>query len=241
MKKKNSIKEIIRKILLVICIITFLGSGFYLAKIYYDGYKVQKAFKELEEAKEYDLSKLKDKNADTFGWVKIPDSKISYPVMFTPTDPEFYLRRNFEKQDNMAGTPFLDGYTDFAGGTKHMVIYGHHMKDGTMFNDLINYDDEEYAKKHDIIELEQTDGSKKKYKVFAFGKTDALSEGFNVYDYINIYNERDFNTYINGLKSLSKADTGITPTFSDNIITLSTCSYHLEEGRYVVSAVEIKE
>ena len=122
-----------------------------------------------------------------------------------------------------------------------MIFYGHHMKDGTMFNNLLNYDDPEYAKAHDTIEVDYVNGGKKSYRVFAYGKTDALKKGFNVYDYVNIQNKGDFNAYIKGVKSMTKKDTGITPKWGDNIITLSTCSYHSEEGRYVVVAVEIKD
>ena len=202
-------KEVIRKIILVICIAVFLVSGFKIAKYYYDGHVVQKDFKKLEE--EYNLK-----------------------------SPEYYLRRNFEKKHSMAGTPFLDGHTNLKK-SKHMIFYGHHMKDGTMFNNLLNYDDPEYAKAHDTIEVDYVNGGKKTYRVFAYGKTDALKKGFNVYDYVNIQNKGDFNAYIKGVKSMTKKDTGITPKWGDNIITLSTCSYHSEEGRYVVVAVEIKD
>ena len=231
-------KEVIRKIILVICIAVFLVSGFKIAKYYYDGHVVQKDFKKLEE--EYNLKQLKEKNGDTFAWLKVLDTKISYPVMFTPKSPEYYLRRNFEKKHSMAGTPFLDGHTNLKK-SKHMIFYGHHMKDGTMFNNLLNYDDPEYAKAHDTIEVDYVNGGKKTDRVFAYGKTDALKKGFNVYDYVNIQNKGDFNAYIKGVKSMTKKDTGITPKWGDNIITLSTCSYHSEEGRYVVVAVEIKD
>ena len=130
-------KEVIRKIILVICIAVFLVSGFKIAKYYYDGHVVQKDFKKLEE--EYNLKQLKEKNGDTFAWLKVLDTKISYPVMFTPKSPEYYLRRNFEKKHSMAGTPFLDGHTNLKK-SKHMIFYGHHMKDGTMFNNLLNYE-----------------------------------------------------------------------------------------------------
>ncbi len=233
-------REKLRKILLFISIIVFLVSGGMLAKYYYDGWKVEQAFDKLEEKAEYDLASLKEENADTFGWLKVPETNISYPIMFTPNDPEFYLRRNFQKEYNIAGTPFLDGHQDLEH-SKHMVFYGHHMKDGSMFKDLLNYDDPEYIKEHDIIEFETVDGQKKKYKVFAYGKTDAAKEGFNVYDYINISDKARFDEYIAGVKALTGVDSGITPTFGDNIVTLSTCSYHSEEGRYIISGVEIED
>lgn len=227
----------IRKILFVICLIVFLVSGGILAKYFYDGHKVQQAFNKLEE--EYSLSELSAQNSDTFGWVKIDDTKLSYPVMFTPEDPEFYLRRNFQKEHSMAGTPFIDGYTDIEE-SMNWIVYGHHMKDGTMFRTLLDYDDEGFYEQHPVITLDTVKYGKHKYQVFAFGKTDALKEGFNVYDYTNVKNEYDYNNYVKGLKEMSKFDTGITPKYGQKIITLSTCSYHSDEGRYVVAAVEIE-
>lgn len=233
-------KEIFRKIILVICVIVFLVSGYKIVKYYYDGYTVKKEFKKLEELFSYDLAGLKEKNSDTFGWLKVPNTSISYPMMFTPSSPEFYLHRNFDKEYSLAGTPFIDGYWD-EKNSKHMIVYGHHMKDGTMFKDLINYKDPEYYKTHDTIEIDYVNGGKKKYKIFAFTETDALSEGFNVYNYSNIYDKSSFDAFVKGVKSTTPIDTGITPQYGDNIITLSTCAYHTDEGRYVVSAVEIKE
>ena len=153
----------------------------------------QKEFKQLEE--EYSLEELYAENSDTFGWVKIEDTKLSYPVMFTPVDsndPEFYLRKNFQKEYSAAGTPFLDGYTDLENSL-NWTIYGHHMKDGTMFRTLLDYDDEGFYEQHPVIELDTVDYGKHRYQIFAFGKTDALAEGFNVYNYINVTDEYTYN------------------------------------------------
>lgn len=229
----------VRKILFVICLIVFLVSAFMLAKYFYTGHVVQKEFKQLEE--EYSLEELYAENSDTFGWVKIADTKLSYPVMFTPVaenDPEFYLRKNFQKEYSAAGTPFLDGYTDLENSS-NWTIYGHHMKDGTMFRTLLDYDEEGFYELHPVIELDTVNYGKHRYQIFAFGKTDALAEGFNVYNYTNITDEYAFNEYVNGLKNMCSYDTGVTPQYGQKIITLSTCSYHSEEGRYVVAAVEI--
>lgn len=231
-------KEVIRKIVLVICIIVFLVSGGMLAKYFYDGYVVQKEFKALKT--DYSLEDLQKQNSDIFGWLYVKDTKINYPVMFTPESPEYYLRRNFKKEHSMAGTPFVDGYTDMEN-SYNMIVYGHHMKDGTMFNNLLNYDEEDYYKEHQTVELETLSYGNHKYKVFAFGKTDATQEGFNVYDYVNIKTKSQYNSYVQGLKTMTPYDTGITPEFGQKIITLSTCSYHSDEGRYVVAAVEIDE
>lgn len=226
----------VRKLLLAICLIVFLVSAGMLIKYFWTGHMVQKDFEELE--KEYTLAELYDKNKDTFGKIKIEDTKLSYPVMYTPDDPEHYLRKNFEGEHSEAGTPFLDGHTD-VDNSLNWIIYGHHMKDGTMFKTLVNYDKDGYYEKHPTITLETLKYGKQTYKIFAFGKTTADAEDFNVYHYINITDRSEYNTYVKGLKALSQYDTGITPQYGDRIITLSTCSYHTGDdgGRYVVAAV----
>ncbi len=222
---------------MLVCVIVFIVSAGMLGKYYYTGYEVQKEFKELAQ---YNLEDLYSQNEHTFGWLEIADTKISYPVMFTPESPEYYLRRNFEKVYSAAGTPFLDGHTNLEE-SKNMVIYGHHMKDGTMFNNLLKYDDENYAQAHSIIQFDTLKYGKKTYKVFAYGKTDALQKGFNVYNYINVTDKMQYDEFIRGLKGMTPHETGITPEYGQNLIMLSTCSYHTEEGRYIVVGVEVNQ
>ncbi len=229
-------KNVIRRILLVICIVVFLASGFKLGSYFYKNYQEEKEFKALKI--EFSMEDLYKQNKDFYGWLYVKDTNINYPVMYTPKSPEFYLRKGFDKEYSLNGTPFIDGYTNLAN-SKNMIIYGHHIKSGAMFQNLVKYDDDGYYEKHKDITLDTVKYGKKKFKVFAFGKTDALAKGFNVYDYVNVSTEGRYNEYVRGLKNLTAIDTGITPKFGQQIITLSTCAYHTEEGRYVVAAVEV--
>ena len=81
------------------------------------------------------LEQLHTENQDLYGWISIEDTNIDYPVMFTPQDPEFYLRKNFQKEDAQEGVPFVDGRTDMENSMS-MFIYGHQMKNGYMFNNI---------------------------------------------------------------------------------------------------------
>ena len=85
---------------------------------------------------------LNEENGDLFGWVKIAGTKVDYPVMYTPQEPEYYLSRAFDKSDSISGVPFLDG--NYTEGGNHYLIYGHNMKNGTMFHALLNYKDAEF-------------------------------------------------------------------------------------------------
>lgn len=231
-------RVVIRKILLVICIVTFLVSGGMLAKYFYVNHQAEKQFETLKV--DFSIKDLYKQNKDTYGWIYVKDTNINYPVMYTPDDPEHYLRKDFNEDYSVNGTPFIDGHTDLKKSS-NMIIYGHHIKSGAMFQNLVKFDKEGYYKKHGDITLETVKYGTKKYKVFAFGKTSATAKGFNVYDYVNVTTESQFNQYIKGLKSISEYDTGITPTYGDKIITLSTCNYHTDNGRYVVAAVEVDE
>lgn len=105
---------------------------------------------------------LKEENDDFFGWVKIEGTKVDYPVMYTPQEPEYYLRRAFDKSDSISGVPFLDG--NYVEGGNHYLVYGHNMKNGTMFHALLDYAKPEFWKEHPTIAFDtlQEDGA---YKV----------------------------------------------------------------------------
>lgn len=228
----------IRKVILAICIIVFLTSATYLIKYFYTNYKAEHDFYKMETLSLEDLYKI---NADTFGWIKIDDTNVNFPVMYTPDAPEHYLRLNFNGEYSIVGTPFLDGHTDLEHA-QNWMIYGHHVKDGSMFGSLSKYgDDENYWKEHAIIKLNTINYGNHEYKVFAFGKTTTDAKGFNVYEYLNITDETRYNEYVKGLQALSAFNTGITPTYGEKILILSTCSYHDANGRFVVAAVEVDE
>ena len=95
-------------IVMIIALIAFLASGGYLLLHHMQGQKTENAFRELTVDGGHDLAALHKKNSDIAGWIKIDDTRVDYPVMWTPDDPEFYLRRNFQKEESVAGTPFLD-------------------------------------------------------------------------------------------------------------------------------------
>lgn len=109
-----------------------------------------------QSAAERNIQALITENADCLGWLSIDGTNISYPVMHTPSDPQKYLRRSFYGQYSQSGVPFLDGRCSTVGG--NLIIYGHNMKNGTMFSDLKKYLNTDFLNSHRTVRLETADG-----------------------------------------------------------------------------------
>ncbi len=109
-----------------------------------------------QPAAERNIQALITENADCIGWLSIDGTNISYPVMHTPSDPQKYLRRSFYGKYSQSGVPFLDGRCDLQ--STNLIIYGHNMKNGTMFSDLKRYVDRDFLNAHRTVKFETTDG-----------------------------------------------------------------------------------
>ena len=107
-------------------------------------------------AAERNIQALITENADCIGWLSIDGTNISYPVMHTPSDPQKYLRRNFYGKYSQSGVPFLDGRCDLQ--SSNLIIYGHNMRNGTMFSDLKRYVDRDFLNAHRTVKFEAADG-----------------------------------------------------------------------------------
>ena len=241
-----------RKIILVICLIVFVASAGTLADYYLKAIRAQNAFKDLGNLKNTETKELKtDKgivvgkyvdlylaNDDIIGWVKVDDTNINYPVMQTVGSPEYYLDKNFNEEYMASGTPFMDANSDIFIPTSNFLIYGHHMKDGTMFHDLLKYDDYEFYEAHKTFEFDTIyKGGQGTYEVIAAGYSQIFpieSTKFKYYKYAGITSESEFNEYVEGVQNIAEYDTGVTAEYGDQLVTLSTCAYHVEDGRFFV-------
>ena len=180
-----------------------------------------------------DLSGLFSQNGDCIGWLCIPDTAVNYPVMHTPDNPQKYLRRSFYGEYSQSGVPFLD-YRCGLDST-NLIIYGHNMKNGTMFSSLRNYTDPAFCAEHPVIEFQTADGVEQ-YTVFAVAavqKTDAW------YSFIHAADSTDFTEQAAAIMQKSLYNTGVTPVFGQQIITLSTCYGSGKNGRLIVAAVKL--
>jgi len=202
------------------------------------------AQKEITSIRELELlpqfTKLYQENQDIIGWLSIEGTKVDYPIMYTPNNPEYYIHKNFVKEYEKRGLPFLDGNTEIKD-SKNYIIYGHNMGDGTGFKDILKYENEDFYKEHPRIRFD-TLYELGEYEVVAafYSKIYYDDEDvFKYYKYINILDDTSFDEYQKNIKALSLYDTNITLRQSDKLITLSTCSYHIKEGRFVVVAKKI--
>ena len=156
------------------------------------------------------VKKLKEMNSDCIGWIYIEDTKVNYPVMYTPQEAEKYLRKNFYGKYSTGGVPFIDIRCPL--NSKNLIIYGHNMKNGTMFGGLKNYLNEDYRKAHKTIEFETAEGCWY-YEVVDVKLTNVKDPW---YDY-NILNTTEGDTYL----------------------TLSTCHSSNKNARVLVIAKKI--
>lgn len=181
-------------------------------------------------------------NADMAAWLQIPDTAINYPVMWTPRDEEYYLRRGFDGSRDRNGCLILDTDSCVDPLTTNLIIHGHNMKSGTMFGTLSDYESEDFYLEHKNISL-HTRERQHNYEVIAvffsqvYKKSDKV---FKFYQFFQADTEAEFEDFYQNVKALSLYDTGVTAEFGDRFLTLSTCSYHVTNGRFVVVAKEIE-
>ena len=184
------------------------------------------------------LSEMAAENEDMVGWIKIEDTKLNYPLMFTPDFDEEYIHKGFDGNFSVSGLPFIEGQCSLEPRSDNLIIYGHNMKNGSMFSAIMDYDEESFWKDHPVIHL-STLYEEKPYEVFAafYDRVYYKHETcFKFYQFVDAVDEEDFNNAINEFKKKSCYDTGITPVYGDQLVTLVTCSYHEDNGRFVVVA-----
>ena len=182
----------------------------------------------------FEYQALYEINRDMVGWIQIEDTAINYPVVQTPKEPNFYLRKNFYKEKATCGTIYVREACDVNLPSDNVTIYGHNMRNGTMFADLHKYEKKAFWENHRYVNFD-TLHEYRTYEIFAIFKTTAdLTKGFTYHIYDTFATEKAFNEYVSTCKNLSLYDTGIIPDFGDKLLTLSTCDKSISDGRLVV-------
>lgn len=178
-------------------------------------------------------------NNDVVGWIKMEGTPMDYPVMQTPSDPNYYLYRDFDKKNSKRGCIYAKEDCDIDNPSDNITIFGHNMQDGSMFACLGAYTNKRAWENNSLIFFD-TLTEYHTYKIFAVFKTSAnLGQGFRYHMFVDAENEEEFDEFVSTCKQLSFYDTGITPVYGDKLICLSTCEYTLDNGRLVVAAVRI--
>ena len=179
--------------------------------------------------------KLVLQNPDFAGWVTIAGTAVDYPVMHRADDNDFYLSHNFDGEDDVNGLLVLDKRCSVDGTDDNVLIHGHNMKSGFMFGALKNYKSYDYYREHPTIKFNSL-YQENTYDIIAvfLSSVDEGQDDFRYYDFINIYNEAEFEAYIRGIKEKSLYEIPYTAMYGDHLITLSTCDYSKRDGRLVV-------
>lgn len=179
----------------------------------------------------HSVSDLLSMNSECFGWISISGTNINYPVMHTSSNPQKYLNKNFYGEYSFSGTPFLDSRC-FADST-NLIIYGHHMNNGTMFADLCNYTNYSYFTEHPTVVLETKDGAFS-YSVFSVMRVKSDDVW---YKFLTTDLDKTYEKWVSYAKTKSLYNTEITPVYGHQILTLSTCYGYNQDDRILVLAV----
>ena len=179
---------------------------------------------------------LFEQNSDFVGWIWIDGTNINYPVMWTPNNPNYYLKHGFDKTYSDYGVPYIDEDC-VMGESNNYVIYGHHMKNETMFHDLCNYASKDFYAEHPTIKFDTLFGFGE-YQIVAVFRFDTNNDTFRYNQYTSM-DEEQFNTFMQKVHARQLYDTGVDAKYGDKLITLSTCEYTYTNGRFVVVAKKI--
>lgn len=178
-------------------------------------------------------------NNDIVGWMKIPGTGIDYPVMQTPDKTDYYLRRNFDKKHSTRGCLYVRETCDVFAPSDNVTIYGHRMRDGSMFARLDKFTEKSFWEENSYIYFD-TLKELHTYQVFAvFYTTATIGEGFAYHLFENAEEEEDFDAFVSQCRELALYDTGVEVSYGDKLITLSTCEKSFINGRLVVVAKRI--
>lgn len=254
------------KIILVLLIVIFAISSYFLIKELLKNKKETDVFVELQEIIEdsekttndnqntdilkndegnllsqntYNLENITKINSDVIGWIKIDGTNIDYPIM---QNGNYYLHRNIYKNYSSHGTPYLAEYCNLKT-SDNLIIYGHHMNDNTMFAGLEKYKNYNFYLNHKYIKFYTIEDGKtieNTYEVMVTFKTIAYSdEGFKYYSYTDFQSIEDYQEFVENCRKLEFYDTGVVGNNEDKYLTLSTCEYSQKNGRMVVVAKKV--
>ena len=203
------------------------------------GIKKGKAYTE----KMLKVKTLQQENSDIVGWIEISGTSINYPVL-QGTDNEYYMTHNYKKQKSKNGSIFLTKDYDWNIPSSNLLIYGHNLQNGTMFQELLKYESEQYYKSHPIIKF-TTEKEDAEYEIIAVLKTRVFYKSeqnvFRYYYFVNAETEEQYNEFIKNAKTESIYNIDKTAKYGEQLITLSTCSYHVKDGRFAVIGRKIED
>lgn len=254
-RKKKSVHTIIRNAIFVIAAAVFFYSSYQLYIIYSEYSKGEKEYESImetviiessqvsqeegEQAQKFvvDFEALQAINSEAVAWLRFEEpSVISYPVV-QGKDNAKYLHTTFEGKKNSAGALFVDANNAGDFSDRNTFIYGHNMKNGSMFGQLRKYKTATFCEEHPYFYIYSADGKEVQYQVFAVCIVEDTSESYKK-AYID---DADYLQYINYIRDISRYDVDVELTAESQIVSLSTCTNVSETQRLLVHGVKISE
>lgn len=181
------------------------------------------------------VAKLKEDYKNIVGWIEIENTNISYPVV-QGKDNDFYLTHDYKGDKAERGAIFLDSDYNWNIKGNNLMIYGHYMINNEMFTDLTKYVKEDFYKEHSVIRF-TTEKEDAEYEIIAVFRSKVYNKSEDVFKYYNFMNsesEKEYNNFVKNIKEESIYEIEETSEYGDQLITLTTCSYYTEDGRFVV-------
>lgn len=241
----------------VFLIITFICGIFYISNYFYKDSKNKKENNNIlseikidkteitqsKTEKMLQIEELQKQNEEVVGWLEVDGTNINYPVL-QGTDNDYYVTHNYKKEYSKNGSIFLDKNYDWTIPSSNLLLYGHNNKNGIMFAELLKYAKEDFYKKHTEIKF-ATSTEESDYEILAvfYSRVYYKREQnvFRYYYFVNANNEQEYDEFVNNAKKASIYDTGVTAQYGEQLLTLSTCEYSQEDGRFVVVAKKIEK
>lgn len=232
-------KRMINNILLIICIFIFCISTWKLYGYYRSYKKAKDTYSKIakenvkisKNERKIDLKKLKSKNQDIAGWIYIRGTTIDYPIV-QGKDNEEYLHQDFNKKKSSSGTIFLDNNCKKDFTSDNNIIYGHHMKNGTMFAQLLKFREKSFLKKHNEIMIFTPD------RTIHLKVISAYAQKAQNKIPVTFANDKQKKAYIKKIESMSEQTIKTSRINDSHIYTFVTCSYEGEDNRTYVHAAE---
>ncbi|MDD6258349.1 MAG: class B sortase [Erysipelotrichaceae bacterium] len=248
-KKKKKKSKAVRVLLDIIFVAALITAG-------YSGYRLYTGMQEYNESREVyddisqqvivhkdiedqgfqiDWNTLKNQNADTAGWIRLKDSHIDYPFVYA-NDNAYYLTHLFDGTYNRSGCVFVDANNQHNFQDKNTVLYAHHMRNGTMFADVENYKDSSYYSTHKEIEIYTPEQNYIMYPVAGI-----VTTGTDNYVRYSFTDDSDYMNYVKYFTDRSTFQSDEIIQAEDQMVMLSTCSYDVTDGRYVLIGKLVKK
>lgn len=182
------------------------------------------------------VKQLQEQNADIVGWLEIENTNINYPVL-QGTDNSYYMTHNYKKEKSKNGSIFLNADYNWNIPSNNLLIYGHNLGNGMMFQELLKYEKESFYQEHPVIRF-TTAEEDAEYEIISAFKSRVYYKSeknvFRYYYFINSESEEEYNQFVKNAKNVSLYPIDETANYGDQLITLSTCSYYVEDGRFAV-------